>query len=133
MEKLGVSLLRFAWRYRTRIMYTTTRVEVLGNECGEIRSKSLAVCMRYRTHSDDYAYLIAVNMDRKKCGMFSFRWHLTFKMLRNPNEVDVHCDRSAKPKEMSFLIKNSSAMVSLMFSQSFFEQNVCYSEYYCDC
>ena len=46
---------------------------------------------------------IAVNMDRKKCGTFSpFRWlspdiyHIN--MLRNPNEVDVHWGRSAKPK-----------------------------------
>ena len=46
---------------------------------------------------------IAVNMDRKTCGTFSsFRWlspdiyHINIS--RNPNEVDVHWDRSAKPK-----------------------------------
>ena len=47
--------------------------------------------------------IIAVNMDRKKCGTFSsFRWlspdiyHINIS--RNPNEVDVHWDRRAKPK-----------------------------------
>ena len=46
---------------------------------------------------------IAVNMNRKKCGMFSsFRWlspdiyHIN--ILRNPNAVDVHWGRSSKPK-----------------------------------
>ena len=46
---------------------------------------------------------IAVNMDRKKCVTFSpFRWLspdiYLINILRNPNEVDVHWDRSAKPK-----------------------------------
>ena len=46
---------------------------------------------------------IAVNMEWQKCGTFSsFRWlspdiyHIN--ILRNPNEVDVHWGRSAKPK-----------------------------------
>ena len=46
---------------------------------------------------------IAVNMDRNKCGTFSsFRWlspdiyHIN--ILKNPNEVDIHWGRSAKPK-----------------------------------
>ena len=80
---------------------------------------------------------IAVNMDRKKCGTFSsFRWlsadiyHIN--ILRNPNEVDVHWGRSAKPKYTYFWIKNSWETVSFTFSQSLFEQNVSYSENYCD-
>ena len=50
---------------------------------------------------------LAVNMDLKKCGMFSsFRWlspdiyHIN--ILRNLNEVDVHWGRSAKTKKTYF-------------------------------
>ena len=46
---------------------------------------------------------IAVNTDRKKCGMFSsFRWLspdiYQINILTNLNEVDVHWGRSAKLK-----------------------------------
>ena len=46
-------------------------------------------------------------------------------MLRNPNEVLFS-------RNKHILIKNCQATLSLTFSQSFFEQNVSYSNNYCD-
>ena len=50
---------------------------------------------------------IAVNMDRKKCGTFSSSRRLSpdiyhINILRNPNEMDVHLGRNAKPKYTYF-------------------------------
>ena len=56
--------------------------------------------------------VIAVNMDRKKCGTFSsFRWlspdtcHIN--ILRNPNKVDGHWGRSVSRNRRIFESKNS--------------------------
>ena len=63
--------------------------------------------------------VIAVNMDRKKCGTFSsFRWlspdiyHIN--ILRNPNEVDIHWGRGAKPN-----IRLFESKIAKRFSRAF--------------
>ena len=93
--------------FRTRTTtnrYSTSLSAPLNQQCGS--STVVALCYAGSLRRLELVatnHIIAVNMDRKKCETFSsFRWRSPdichINILRNPNEVDVHWSRSAKPK-----------------------------------